>query len=251
MSEASLIQRLASLDGVAGRRVLVLVAAGKEAASVCGALGVEPPGGVWERVPLGAWGELVRTGVGVSNAAGAAGRFLDPARHAGVVSVGVAGALPGSGLGIGDVVIGTSAIFGDVGLMGPGGFSDQASMGFPAAEGVEGSQDWGASMPLDAAWSEAIAAWATARVQRGRVVSGAIATVSVCSGTDELASAIARRTGGVAEAMEGAGIALVAARLGLPCGELRGISNTTGDRERQVWDLARGLAGLSEAMRGA
>jgi futalosine hydrolase len=56
------------------------------------------------------------------------------------------------------------------------------------------------------------------------------------------------RTGAVAEAMEGAAVGLVAHRLGIPFGEVRIISNTTGDRNLQRWDMKRALASLSEVI---
>jgi futalosine hydrolase len=77
--------------------------------------------------------------------------------------------------------------------------------------------------------------------------TGVIATVSTCSGTDARAAAIAQRTGAIAEAMEGAAVALAALRIGgpgFPVLEVRAISNTTGDRPRQRWDLEAGFAGL-------
>jgi futalosine hydrolase len=54
------------------------------------------------------------------------------------------------------------------------------------------------------------------------------------------------RTGAVAEAMEGAAVALVAHRLRIPMAEVRVVSNTTGSRPRQVWDLKGALARLSD-----
>lgn len=77
-----------------------------------------------------------------------------------------------------------------------------------------------------------------------------IATVSSCSGTSTRASLIAASTGAWAEAMEGAAVALVAARLGVHYAEVRVISNTTGDREGQRWDLATALARLTEICSG-
>jgi nucleoside phosphorylase len=86
-------------------------------------------------------------------------------------------------------------------------------------------------------------------VERLREVDGAakvggVATVSTCSGTDVLAARVCERTGAVAEAMEGAAVALVGARLGVAAGEVRVISNTTGERSRQVWDLPTALRGV-------
>ena len=81
---------------------------------------------------------------------------------------------------------------------------------------------------------------------------GPIATVSTCAGTDVIAQNISRRTGAVAEAMEGAAVGFTAlcvsasaGRRVIPFVEARVISNTTGDRDRQRWDLRGALDGLS------
>jgi len=80
---------------------------------------------------------------------------------------------------------------------------------------------------------------------------GPIATVATCSGTDAAAAEVARRTGALAEAMEGAAVVHAARRLHVPAIELRSISNTTGDRARQQWDLALALRSLSAAVQKA
>lgn len=80
----------------------------------------------------------------------------------------------------------------------------------------------------------------------GAVVStsASVATVSTCSGTDQQAIEIAARTGAALEDMETASIALVCARLGIPWCGIRAVSNTTGDRAAQVWDIP----GATEAL---
>ena len=50
--------------------------------------------------------------------------------------------------------------------------------------------------------------------------------------------------GAIAEAMEGAAVVHAARRLGLPGGEVRVISNSTGDRAKQQWDIARAFAAM-------
>ena len=82
---------------------------------------------------------------------------------------------------------------------------------------------------------------------------GAVATVSTCSGTGEGAEAARIRTGAIAEAMEGAAVGQAVARLSdlqprceAGFAELRVISNTTGDRSSQRWDLKGALAVLSD-----
>ena len=78
---------------------------------------------------------------------------------------------------------------------------------------------------------------------------GSIATVATCSGTDEGALEIARRTGGIAEAMEGAAVLHAARALGASGIEVRVISNNTGERSAQVWDLSRAFDRLASFAR--
>ncbi len=178
--------------------------------------------------------DLVITGVGKANAAGAVARCADPRRHAGVLSVGLAGALPIQGPPIGSVVAATACVYADEGLLSPQGFTDCAAMGFPLGP-FEGN-----SPPVSQEILDAVRSLCDA--------TGAIATVSTCSGTDAQAGIIAGRTGAIAEAMEGAAVAHAAARLEIPGAELRVISNTTGDRARQRWDLALGLRRLRDVI---
>jgi futalosine hydrolase len=148
----------------------------------------------------------------------------------------VAGALPGSGLEIGAAVAATACVFADEGLQTESGFTDCAAMGFPLADFP------GAAAPVGEDALGVIRPLADA--------AGPIATVSTCSGTDALARAVRDRTGALAEGMEGAAVALVARRLRLPMAELRIISNTTGDRSAQRWDLRGALARLSDVAGG-
>lgn len=202
--------------------------------------GVEVPR-AWRLVPLGAAVDGVLSGVGKANAAGAAARVFDASRHAAVVSVGIAGALPGSGLGPGDVVCAGASVFADEGLERPDGatgvaFVDCAGLGFPLGDFA------GSAVPVDAGVEAAMV--------RAGARAGRIATVSTCAGTDARARLVAARTGACAEAMEGAAVGLAAHRLGAAFGEVRVISNSTGDRDAQRWDLPRAFSGLS-ALAGA
>ncbi len=171
------------------------------------------------------------TGISKANAAGAVARVIDPREHGAVLSLGVAGALPGSDLNIADVVLSELSVFADEGLQVPEGFRDCAAMGYPLGPGG------GSSAPMDGELLQALRPLADA--------AGPIATVSTCSGTDERARSVRGRTRAVAEAMEGAAVGLVAERVAVRFGEVRVISNTTGDRDRQVWDLPRALEALT------
>jgi futalosine hydrolase len=220
------------------KEVLFVVAASGEAQAAVRGLSlagnVEVP--EWEAVGVGAGVSLLRTGVGKANAAGAVACVCNANKYRAIVNVGIAGALPESELEIGSVIGGSASVFADEGLETEDGFRTIAEMGFPLGprpiEGVRIPGDSGLVARL-----------------RGHVdAMGAIATVSTCSGTDALARRVRERTGADAECMEGAAIAQVCARLGVPFVEVRVISNTTGDRGSQRWDIKRAFERMSAVL---
>ena len=73
-------------------------------------------------------------------------------------------------------------------------------------------------------------------------------TLNTCTGTDDDARAIEQRTGGAIENMEGAAIAHVAALSGTPVGEIRGISNMVGPRDKSMWRVKEAAAAVQEAL---
>jgi futalosine hydrolase len=196
------------------------------------------PAAPWSLLNLGPGVDLVLTGIGKVNAAAAVVRVFDPSRHAGVLSCGIAGSLPGSNLSTGNAVLATECVYADEGVETPQGFLECSELGFPLGDFA------GPCVPVSSALAGAILQ-ALAPVPEA-LLRAPIATVSTCSGTDARAALVRGRTGAVAEAMEGAAIAHVCHRLGIPFAELRVISNTTGDRARQVWDIARALATLTQ-----
>ncbi len=124
----------------------------------------------------------------------------------------------------------------DDGLALPDRFLTQADLGFPAVEHL------GESFPTDPAWRRALSPLAD------RI--GGVATVSTCSGADSHAAEIARRSNGaLVEDMESAAVGLVAARLGVPFACLRVVSNLTGDRDRQRWNLDLAFSVLARLAR--
>lgn len=174
--------------------------------------------------------DVVVSGIGRTNAAAATtAALLEQGPYAGVLSVGIAGALPGSMLQPGELVVASACVYMEEGLLTPEGFTDTAAMGFPLGE-FEGNR-----VPVDARLT---------RFLPGPLHRAPIATVATCSGTDALAAEVERRTGAIAEAMEGAAVAHAALRLGIPAGEVRVISNTTGDRAAQRWDMKSAIAAL-------
>ncbi|MCA9289515.1 MAG: futalosine hydrolase [Phycisphaerales bacterium] len=173
---------------------------------------------------------VVAGGVGRTNAAATTTEIIVRRGDVtGVISAGIAGALPGGGLSIGDLVLASASVYVEEGMATPDGFTDMRGLGFPLGD-FEGNV-----VPADATMST----WFGADVARG-----IIATVATCSGTDEAAAAVVHRTRAIAEAMEGAAVVHAARRLGVPAIEIRAISNTTGHRTRQRWDIPAALRTL-------
>ncbi|MGD9690596.1 MAG: futalosine hydrolase [Phycisphaerales bacterium] len=223
----------------AALRVLLAVAAPGEARAILTAMRArtELAEHVWRLHSLGPQLDMVVTGVGKAQAAGGVARVLDRARHGLVISAGVGGALPLGGsehLEIGVAVAATRSVFADEGVLSPSGFVNMADRGFAPGPWTGSGVD--------------IEPEVLAGIQPGCDVAGAVATVSTCSGTDDLAREVVRRTGAIAEAMEGAAVAVAASRAGVRFAEVRVISNRTG--ENPGWELPRALIRLGEVVAG-
>jgi len=230
-----------------GGGALLVAAAPAEAGAVLEGRGADPPlrDALWRRIPVGDRIDLIVTGVGKANGAAATARLLDLERDRVVISLGVGGAMPDSGLSIGRVVLATRSVMADEGLEATEWFRTSETLGFPARLGPGGAV--GDRMGVDA--DPALLAALRPLADREAVV----ATVSTGAGTDGRAMAVVSRTGAAAEAMEGAAVGLTAANLAFASGsaapafcEARVISNTTGDRAGQRWDLAGALARVRE-----
>ena len=173
---------------------------------------------------------VVRTGVGLVNAAHAVTLFVARERPAAIVVCGVGGAYPNSGLRTLDVVSAETECYGDLGATSPAGFLDMRALGFPVVE---------ATVPL-----YNVLPMQVFPVER-RVP---FVTMSSCTGTDEAAMAAETRTRGAVESMEGAAVAHVAHLEGIPAGEVRGISNMVGRRDTSAWRLAEASQAAQEAL---
>jgi futalosine hydrolase len=199
-----------------------------------------------ERLPLAERGgaasfDVLVCGVGKAAAAArTAARLAERAAEddlpVAVVSFGVAGAYPLSGLAVGDVVVATDVAILDEGLEAGDRFVPFARPGMD----VPGA----AWTPCDAALVDRLV---SAPPPAWQVLAGRIATVSVCAGTLRLADE--RGRGSVlAEGMEGAAVALAAAARGVPFVEVRGVSNLCGPRDGAPFDLATAAGHAAEVL---
>ncbi len=174
--------------------------------------------------------QVLRMGVGPVNAAHAVTVAILQSRPSAIIVCGIGGAYPGSGLNIGDVACAGSETYGDLGATSPGGFLDMQALGFPVVPGPVPIYN---VLPLQV----------FPAVRRVPFV-----TMTSCTGTAAAAHAIASRTGGAVENMEGAAVAHVAAMHNIPAGELRGISNLVTDRDTAAWRITEAATAAQEAL---
>ncbi len=226
-------------------RVLVAGATPGEVDRVAGALGRpgELRAGPW-RVRTGTLGGLtvgvVATGVGKTNTGLALGCVLRAWPCGAVISVGVGGAYPGSGLLPGSLAVATDEIYGDEGAETRAGLRGLRALGLPlwSAAGEPRFEEF----PVDRALARALAAAAPGDV---RLAMGPFVTVSTVTGSLERALRLRRRYRAVCESMEGAAAAHGALAFGARFAEVRGISNPVGPRDRRRWRVAE-AAGLAQ-----
>jgi len=163
-------------------------------------------------------------GVGVVSAAVALAAFLATVPSHGAIMVGSAGALPDSGLEIGDAAVASSETLAELGLCSGRGVADA----IPLHLGLE------QSVALDAGLSERLL---DAAGELSRAHAGPFLSVVGVSDSEEQARVRRDRFAALVENMEGYALALAGRRFGIPVGEVRGVSNLAGIRDKSAWNL--------------
>lgn len=178
------------------------------------------------------------SGIGTANAAAATSLVAHLFSPDLIIATGCAGAYHGSGLKIGDLALATAEIFADDGVMVPEGWRSLEQIGIPLLE-REGSRFFNELPLAERAHAKALrlAEKLDTPLKRGRFL-----TVATCSGTTVRGNELRDRCNGLCENMEGAAVALAAARYGIDCMELRGISNLVENRDVSRWDIGRASA---------
>lgn len=151
-----------------------------------------------------------------------------------VISAGIGGGFQGRAE-IGDLVIASEIISGDLGAQSGEGFLSLDKLGF-------GSN----YIPVPEELPK--------RIQTALLTSefdvhiGPIVTLSTATGTLETAQQLEARYPTIcAEAMEGFGVAYAAQQAGIPVLELRSISNKVGPRQRELWNIPAALQTLKQS----
>ncbi len=185
------------------------------------------------------------TGAGKVSAAISTLELIKQLRPDWIIQLGCAGAYPGSGLGIEDVAIANAEIFADEGVETPEGFLSMRDLELPQAS-RDGELIFN-EVPVDFPTAETIQEIRSSLGQQSRIEAGLFCTVSLGSGTDAASRRAEERWNPLAESMEGAAAALVAWRQRVRFSEIRGISNMTGDRNRESWKIAEACEAAAAA----
>jgi futalosine hydrolase len=179
------------------------------------------------------------TGIGSANAAAASALMSHIFRPDLLITTGCAGAYPGCGLEIGDIALATTEVFADEGVVTPEGWQSLEHIGIPLLD--RNGRRFFNEIPLSPQANET-ALQVAEQLGLAPLPAGRFLTVATCSGTNAQSAKLKKRFGGLCENMEGAAVALIAARYGIDCMELRGISNYVEDRDITKWDISLAAA---------
>jgi futalosine hydrolase len=185
------------------------------------------------------------SGIGIANAAHAVTVMAEVLKPDLIILFGTGGAYPGSGLALGEVALADTEIYGDCGIVEPGGFLDMSAIGFPLLK--NGRKEFFNEFPLNGGILKKAVKVLGARTGR---------FVTVCAGTrsKKRALELEKRWGGIVENMEGAAAAQIALLYDIPLIEIRGISNITGDpparwkKELAAEECQKGVEKLIESL---
>lgn len=198
--------------------------------------GIRPDGG---DIPPNAPGSRIFavTGVGIPMTLARLAPLIASLRPALIVNVGIAGAYPGSGLAVGDLVAGESEVFGDIGMELPGPEAFLPLGGMPWAD-----PEYREPLPLTLAPFHRPGHFPRLRAGRG-------CTVNACAGRRETGELRRRLFGADFESMEGAAAALAGSLAGIPVAEVRAISNIAAERDMRPANVDRALENLGAFLR--
>ncbi len=183
---------------------------------------------------------IAHSGLGVVNMAALMTAVLPRSRPEQVFLIGCGGGYPESGLEIGDLAVAESETYGDLGVLTPEGFLHAADL--------ENRTTDKSSFNVQKKYFFNKEKLKEIKAEFPHVRSGPFVTVSCCSGTAESSLRLQQRTGGICENMEGAAAAQLCAEFAVPMLELRGISNPTGTRDPELWNIEKGVGAAQQGL---
>lgn len=158
-------------------------------------------------------------------------RFAAEGPFTHVVLAGICGAYPGRGLNVGDVVRVESERVGDLGVVERNGSFT------PWYKVINAPVQVYESSPLRDV---------PASLGRLKAVSGL--TVNCCTGTSAMAAERVQNFNVDVESMEGAACFSICRVFGMPCLEIRAVSNVAADRDKTTWRIQDALEALSRVL---
>ena len=180
-------------------------------------------------------------GIGKVNAAHSTTIVLENNKIDYLIIFGIGGAY--SDARVGDVAVAESENYGEEGVMTGEGWKSMEYTGFAL---LKNKTEYFNSFPVDRKLSH-LAAEASKDMGLNTHV-GPFITVSQCSGTRTSSDILQKRFSGLCENMEGAAVAHICARYGVPMIEIRGISNLTGDRDMKKWNIPLAVSNCNKAI---
>ncbi|MBF0316809.1 MAG: futalosine hydrolase [Nitrospirae bacterium] len=182
---------------------------------------------------------LYETGMGKVNAAHACTLAIERQHPDLVISTGICGAYPGTGLVRGDVAVARREVYGDEGVVLHDGFCGLETIGIALYR--DGQREWFNAFDLD----EQLVEYATGQLG---CISGTFLTLSTCTGTLARAIQLKETFDPVCENMEGAAIVHVCVMTHTPVLEIRGVSNIVQDRDLGTWDIKEASKNSQQAV---
>lgn len=183
---------------------------------------------------------LAHSGVGQTAMSLQLTRLLERYPIQAVLLCGCGGSYPNSGLQNGDLALASEEIFGDLGVSLEADFIPLAELDIPRQSGQ--------MLPLQQSYPLQSPLTERARKILPHAAYGPFVSVNSCSGHPALSEQLAKRCNGICENMEGAAAAQVCHEYRLPLLELRGISNPTGTRDSDRWELKRGVEAAQQGL---
>ena len=168
-------------------------------------------------------------------------RFAAEGPFTHVVLVGICGAYPNRGLNVGDVVRVDSEKVGDLGVVERDGSFKPWHKVCNSADGADNAQNSVAQVYESSPLRDA-PDW----LAKLKSVSGL--TVNCCTGTAAMASERVQNFNVDVESMEGAACFSACRAFGIPCFEIRAVSNFAADRDKSSWRIEDALLALSHEL---
>jgi len=163
-------------------------------------------------------------------------RFAAEGPFTHVVLVGICGAYPGRGLNVGNVVRVDSEVVGDLGVVeSDGSFTPWHKV---CATSANGSVPQTSAQVYESSSLRGVPAW----LSNLKPVAGL--SVNCCTGTASMAKERVENFNVDVESMEGAACFSICHAFGVPCYEIRAVSNFATTRDKSTWRIKDALASL-------